>query len=76
MNPKQLFSLKNRWPLIKSEHSDLLQYFKNNGENLMQEGTRVQMLFTMPDGTQSQCEVTLNKDDMETYRMVRDMFKK
>ncbi len=76
MNIGKLMKLKDRWPIIKSEHQDLIQYFRNQGKENLQEGTRIQILFTRPDHTQSDCSLTLTKEDMKTAQMVHDAFSK
>lgn len=76
MNFGKLIKLKDRWPIIRSQHADLIQYFKNQGKENLQEGTRIQILFTRPDGTQSDCDLTLTKEDMETAQLVKDAISK
>lgn len=76
MNPKQLINLKNRLPYLKKDHADTAAWFKGPGQECMQTGTKVQILFTKPDGTQQDCSLTLTEDDMETLREVRALFAK
>ena len=76
MNPKQLINLKNRLPLLKADHGDLAAWFKGPGQQSMQAGTKVQILFTHPDGSQQDCSLTLTENDMETLRQIKETFAK
>lgn len=76
MNPKKLISLKDRLPLLKADHADTAAYFKGPGKENMVAGTKVQILFTRPDGSQSDFSLTLTENDIQTLHMVQDAFAK
>lgn len=70
MNASVIFKLKPRWQLFKQQHPKFLAYFKDLGPRFMVPGTVIEVTVKETDGTVTQTNIELTKDDVELYNMM------
>jgi hypothetical protein len=75
MNPMDLFQLKDRWHLFSQDHAALFPFFKSHGA-LFQEGTRMTITITSPQGETASTDLAVTQNDLDSWKLLHDMFKK
>lgn len=69
-----LGKMKGRYTLFKQDHPDVIPYLKSL-VGKVKEGASIEIKMTEADGSESSDKFTLNKNDVETFRQLRNLKK-
>ncbi|MGI6002865.1 MAG: hypothetical protein ACOX74_04450 [Lachnospiraceae bacterium] len=68
-NPKNLVHLKDRKNIFKQEHPKFWNFFATQWRDLIQEGTVLDVKFTLPNGQVKGARMKMSPNDIKTVDM-------
>ncbi len=76
MNPAKLFQLKSSWDRFSASHPKFPMFLRAvSGNDVIKEGTIIEVNITTDDGKSFSTNVKLTKDDMQLFADVKDAVK-
>ena len=76
MNPAKLFQLKSSWDRFSVSHPKFPMFLRAvSGNDVIKEGTIIEVNITTDDGKSFSTNVKLTKDDMQLFADVKDAVK-
>lgn len=76
MNPAKLFQLKSSWERFSSSHPKFPMFLRAvSGNDVIKEGTIIEVNITTDDGRNFSTNVKLTPDDMQLFSDVKETLK-
>jgi hypothetical protein len=74
-NPTKLLKLKSTWERFAMNHPKFINFIAALQNNYIKEGTVIEVNVKTIDGRTICSNIRLNKDDMDLFTEISDMFK-
>lgn len=69
-NPMALMKMKERLHVFREDHPKVLPFLSSVRANALEEGTVMEVKFTTKDGKEYASNIRINKNDVETLKML------